>query len=322
MFDHVEMRRWILGCAGVALAVGCTKYDDSPAAGNTDESLARFQPISVALDEGYVLDTSSDYYVAGKGIELRNPNLTEIDTLKPQSVIYEFDQPQCVSSVSEECPDEGFRFIGVRYTAPADAGPPPTLDGETFLGPVGDPPVYELYTWFNNNPNGTHATTNPMVQPPEFWPQIYATWKGLNDQFPTPDLAIAAGYTAITFQMPDGRYTDCVPWPAGKGGMGYHFVKLDKVSYDPASVDPAAPQGLVYERKADGSWLLGAEEWFLWTSSNAPPPNIAGFNFDGPMPPHGPGQAEHYDLHAYVGYLNPDGLWTKWNRRVGCPFSE
>jgi hypothetical protein len=301
----------------------CTPYDDAPKGAPPPDSIDRFARITVALDEGYNVDTRSDYYVSEKGIELKNPGLTDLNPLQPQGVIYEFDQPQCDSAVALECPDRGYRFLGVRYTAPADDGSsPPELEGQVFGGPVDDPPVWELYKWVDGNPNGEYAPTNPNIVVPEWWPGIFETWRQMNEIYPTPTEAMAAGFLNFVAQLPNGQFTSCVVNPFGVGGMGYHYVLLERIKYDIESVEPLAPQGLVYQQRPDGTWVLGAIEWFLWASPGGPHPEVAGFRFDGPMPGHGPGQAEHYDLHAYVAYINPDGLWTKWNRRITCPFSQ
>jgi hypothetical protein len=308
-------------CSAIAIA-GCARYDDSPSQDVPPDSIDRFASISVAFDEGYDVDLRTDYYVPEKGIELANPALVELHALRPQSVIYEFDQPLCDSSMSIECPDRGYRMVGVRYTQPAiDGEPPPMLEGQVFTGPVGDPPVWELYRWVVDNPNGEFASTNPNILVPPWWPSLFETWKAMSERYPTPNDAIADNYENFVAQLVNGIYTPCVFNPFGTGGMGYHYVLLPAIRHEPESVSPLTPQGLVYQLKADGTWVLGAIEWFLWASPGGPHPDIEGFPFDGPMPPHGPGQAEHYDLHAYIGYLNPDGLWTKWNRRVGCPYS-
>jgi len=48
-------------------------------------------------------------------------------------------------------------------------------------------------------------------------------------------------------------------------------------------------------------------------------PSLFGEPFDGPMEGHVPGQAVHYDLHAWVWKHNPAGELAHFNPDVNCP---
>lgn len=306
-----------------APACSAYDYDDSPRVGTASSGLARYTSLSAAAEDGYVLDMSdrqTDYFVPGKGIEIRNPKLTKLDADKPQSLLYEFGIAKCYEN---ECPDQGFNLVGARYVVPA-VGPPPQLLGQTMSGPVGEPPVYELYSWTKENPNGKHAATHPNLAMPAWWPEHFRTWRDLANKYPTPDAARAGGYQFMFAERPDGTLADCVynRIPRRRAGtMGYHWMKIDEITYDPASVIPTKPAGLLYFQKQDQSWVLGGVEYLLW-AARQPVPNIYGESFDGPMAGHQATQPEHYDMHTYPGYLNPDGVFTTWNIAAACPLSR
>lgn len=306
-------------------AQACSAYDvdDTPHVGTASSGLARYTSLSVAADDGYELDMTdrqTDYFVPGKGIEVRNRKLTKLDENKPQALLYEFGIAKCYEN---ECPDQGFSLVGAKYTVPA-GGPVPELFGQKFSGPVGDPPVYELISWTKENPNGKYAATHPNLHAPEWWPEHFRTWRDLANKYPTPDAARAGGYQFMFAERPDGTLADCVynRIPRRRAGsMGYHWMRLDLISTDPKSVIPTAPAGLLYFQKEDQSWILGGLEYLLW-AARQPTPTVYGEQFDGPMAGHQATQPEHFDLHTYPGYLNPDGVFTTWNVGAACPLSK
>lgn len=302
---------------------GVYDYDDSPHIGTVAQGLKRYEAMTNAVEDGYLVDMmprQTDYFVPGKGIEIHNPKNVLLDPDKPQSLLYEFGIVRCYLN---ECPDEGYVLVGARYTQPA-TGPVPELFGQKFTGPVGDPPVYELISWTKENPNGKYAPTHPNLHAPVWWPEFFKTWRDLANKYPTPDAAKAGGYSFMFAERSDSTLADCVYNRIPRmraGSMGYHWQKLDLISADPASVIAVAPAGLLYFQKEDFSWTLGGLEYVL-LASRQPIPNVYGELFDGPMPGHQKTQPEHFDLHVYPGYLNPDGVFTTWNMAATCPLTK
>lgn len=313
---------------GLVSASGCGVYDyEDPPSSKQALGLAKYEELTAAHLDGYVVDMSdrrTDYFVPGRGIAVYNPKYTALDGEKPQALLYEMGVIKCLQY---ECPNEGYKLVGYYYSQPASSGPPPSLFGQTFEGPVGDPPVYELTVWAKENPNGKYARENPTVQPPEWWPEHFRTWRELADKYPTPDAAAAGGYSFFFAERPDGELADCVynRVPAagqrGQGAMGYHWQRIDLLSRDPASIVPTLPAGLLYFQKDDLSWILGGLEYVL-LAARQPTPTLYGIIFDGPMAGHQRTQPEHFDLHTYPGYLNPDGVFTTWNRAAECPLTK
>jgi hypothetical protein len=310
-----------IAMALTSLSCDAYEYDDSPRIGRAASGLERYRSMMLAAKEGYILDMTdrqTDYFVPGRGVEVKNPKYTALDVDKPQSLLYEFGIAKCQEL---ECPDEGFVLVGVRYTVPANGQPPPQLLGQTFTGPVDDPPVYELISWIKDNPNGKHASTHPSLYAPEWWPEHFRTWRDLANKYPTPDAAKAGGYEFMFAERPDGTLADCVYNRNGFGTMGYHWMRIEMISRDPASIIPTAPAGLLYFQREDRQWVLGGLEYLLW-AARQPTPKLYGYDFDGPMGGHQRTQPEHFDLHTYPGYLNPDGVFTTWNSAAGCPLSK
>lgn len=310
----------VISCISVP---ACNEYDDAPRVATATSGLTRYQSMTAAHDDGYELDMTdrmTDYFVPGKGIEIRNAKYTELDPDKPQGLLYEFGLIKCYTF---DCPDEGFNLVGARYTVPA-TGPVPELFGQKFTGPVGNPPVYELISWTKDNPNGKYADTHPNLSVPDWWPEVFKTWRDIATKFPTPEAAAAGGYQFMFAERPDGTLADCVynRFPGRReGSMGYHWMILKDINYDPASVIATAPQGILFFQKQDLTWIVGGLEYLLW-AARQPTPTLYGELFDGPMAGHQATQPEHFDIHIYPGYLNPDGVFTTWNHATKCPLSK
>jgi hypothetical protein len=67
--------------------------------------------------------------------------------------------------------------------------------------------------------------------------------------------------------------------------------------------------------------LVGVEYVrFLFGSdpTSAPPIELFGRQFDGPMPGHFPGMPWHQELHVWVWANNPDGTFARWNPAISC----
>lgn len=308
---------------GSSAACSVIEYDDSPRIATSAQGIMRYQSLTAAIADGFEVDMmkrQTDYFVPGKGIELPNRTHVALDPDKPQSLLYEFGIEKCFIL---ECPDAGYVLVGARYTAPA-TGPVPEMFGQKFSGPVGNPPVYELYSWTKENPNGKYAPTHPNLHAPAWWPEHFRIWREMATKYPTPDAAAADGYQFAFAERPDGTLADCVydRLPRKRpGAMGYHWQHIKQVSTDPASVKETDPPGLLYFQKEDLTWILGGLEYLLW-AARQPIPNVYGVLFDGPMAGHQVTMPEHFDLHSYPGYLNPDGLMSSWNMAATCPLSK
>lgn len=119
--------------------------------------------------------------------------------------------------------------------------------------------------------------------------------------------AEAAGYE---------RFGDCMSGPQGAQGVHYRHV----ATIGDPGLDPAAPELLMYEPRADGTLRLIGAEWIVFQQAwhdagNAPAPVLFGREFslnttllDEPF----------YALHLWVWQYNPLGLFANWNPLVTC----
>lgn len=123
-----------------------------------------------------------------------------------------------------------------------------------------------------------------------------------------------AKYKDVNVAIADGYLpTDhCVDQPGS--GMGYHYFHPELAS--DLETDPLRPELLIYAPHGDGRKLV-AVEWFQ-ADVGQEHPSIFGVPFDGPMDGHEPGMPVHYDLHAWIWFNNPDGVFTAWNPRISC----
>lgn len=113
------------------------------------------------------------------------------------------------------------------------------------------------------------------------------------------DNAMAAGWNE--------RLTPCLSSP--DGGMGYHY---GKVPFD-ASVDPLAPEALLYEPRGNGTLHLVAVEYIVPLPLSTTPPTLFGQTF------HRNDGAGIWALHLWLFKPNPSGLFADWNPNVTCP---
>jgi hypothetical protein len=139
---------------------------------------------------------------------------------------------------------------------------------------------------------------------------LTAQFKGLN--LKTAQQLLEARTASVKYQdinkaFKDGYEDINVVLP----NMGYHFMKLRFVD---SVFDPKKPELLVYNKRADGSFELGAVEYAVPISltPNAPPQGFGG-------------SADVWDyntafglwtLHAWVWKFNPDGVFSPMNSRV------
>jgi hypothetical protein len=95
--------------------------------------------------------------------------------------------------------------------------------------------------------------------------------------------------------------------------MGYHFMKTEFVD---AVFDPKKPELLVYNKKEDGSFELGAVEYAVPidpNSPNTPPDGFTGINDEWDFNTLNTGL---WTLHAWVWKNNPDGVFKMTNPLV------
>jgi hypothetical protein len=133
--------------------------------------------------------------------------------------------------------------------------------------------------------------------------------------------AISAHYQSEDRAIADGfaRTDHCVAAPE-LGGMGYHYVNVDRVD---TRLEPGRPEVVLYRDGANGERVLTGIEYVVVDrdqdlSTDDDRPRVWGHDFDGPMPGHEPGMPVHYDLHVWAWEENPDGAWATWNRNVHC----
>lgn len=131
-------------------------------------------------------------------------------------------------------------------------------------------------------------------------------------RFHRVDAAIEAGYQ-LGYR---GLVTGCIAHPTD-GAMGYHYFNGDL--FDDPSVDPEAPEGLVYEPGPNGKLRLVAVEWVvpksLWEDAgNEGAPSVLGMDMHILNP-----ALNWYIMHAWVWKNNPSGIFEDWNPEVNCP---
>lgn len=134
--------------------------------------------------------------------------------------------------------------------------------------------------------------------------------------------AVTARYNSVAKAVADGftPTEECAAIP-GVGGMGYHYVNLDRVL--DGVVDPDRPDILLYMEDDNGNLRLAGLEWIAIDedqdlTTDAGRPSLFGRAFDGPMPGHELGAPIHFDLHAWVWEANPNGTFAPWNSAVTC----
>ena len=130
-------------------------------------------------------------------------------------------------------------------------------------------------------------------------------------RFHRVEAAMDAGYA---------RVSPCVSHPV-LGAMGFHYANFGLVD---ATVDPAAPEILVYAPQKNGKLKLVAVEFMVaaapWDAQHSSPPMLAGQVFDdhrAPAARHGI-PIPHYDLHVWVWQHNPSGMFFPFNPTVSC----
>ncbi len=128
------------------------------------------------------------------------------------------------------------------------------------------------------------------------------------------DAAVAAGYSV---RVADINGVTCIAQP-GAGAMGVHM--LNPALLD-TTIDPDAPELLVYEPQNDGLKLVALEYLVFkdaWDATHSAPPALFGQEFPVTASPNRYGLPSFYALHAWIWKENPSGLFSAWNPRVDC----
>jgi hypothetical protein len=145
---------------------------------------------------------------------------------------------------------------------------------------------------------------SPMSTDPETQ-LILAKVRRATAKYQDVDVALADGY------VPSGP---CVEVP-GLGVMGTHYVNFPLL-LDP-TVDELTPEVLLYVETPAGPRLVGVE--YVAISTGQPAPVLFnGVVMHGPMPGHGPGEPDHFDLHVWLWHGNPDGIFEEFNQYLEC----
>jgi hypothetical protein len=121
--------------------------------------------------------------------------------------------------------------------------------------------------------------------------------------FHSIDGAVAAGYAASV--------TNCIAH-AEHGAMGFHHTNRALLD---GKLEEERPEILIYERKADGGYVLNGVEYIVPYSvlpRTAPPPMIFGQQLK-----HADGLQLWY-LHVWIWKHNTNGVFADWNPDVSC----
>jgi hypothetical protein len=128
--------------------------------------------------------------------------------------------------------------------------------------------------------------------------------------------AATAKYQDVNVALADGYVPSgpCVAVP-GLGVMGIHYVNFPLV-LDP-TVDELTPEILLYV-ETEARPRLVAVEYFAESTGQPAPVLFNGVEMHGPMPGHGPGEPDHFDLHVWLWQGNPDGIFEEFNQYLEC----
>ncbi|MYZ49696.1 hypothetical protein [Propylenella binzhouense] len=151
------------------------------------------------------------------------------------------------------------------------------------------------------------------------------------------NVALAEGYVRDPMNVCDTA--EMMGKPAALGGMGIHFVRMDRLGITAPPnprvdgtgtyTDFRAPAVLIYEPQADGSLELVAVENLVFASAwkaagNDAPPSFQGVAYDrmADDPATAIDEAHmfepHYDRHVWIWRENPNGVYAQFNPNVTC----
>ena len=127
----------------------------------------------------------------------------------------------------------------------------------------------------------------------------------------------------------------CIYYGDLEGGVPQKFDptkpgEMTQISYTNLmddALDPAKPEGLIYEQTMDGGYKLAAAVYMLQAGPETKRPKLFGQEFEGPVVAEKSTPLQKinltvYDLHVWFWRENPDGLFTRTNPDLPCQFDS
>jgi hypothetical protein len=129
--------------------------------------------------------------------------------------------------------------------------------------------------------------------------------------------AQAAGYGG---PLEDLAGITCITSP-GVGVMGVHYVNGGLVG--DATLDPTAPEVLVYQPLPNGKLRLVAAEYVVFLAAwqaagNTGTPRLFGQPMRFINAPNRYGLPPFFEIHAWIWMNNPSGMFQDWNPSGSC----
>lgn len=102
-----------------------------------------------------------------------------------------------------------------------------------------------------------------------------------------------------------------------EGAMGIHMLDTRPNGRLDATLDPANPEALLYEKRNNGTFKLTGVEYIV--AQSVPQPQLYGQWFaDTNLGRFGDPNTNVWTLHAWIWKPNPGGMFDPWNTRVSC----
>jgi hypothetical protein len=149
-----------------------------------------------------------------------------------------------------------------------------------------------------------------------------ATIRAASSQYHRFEVAEADGWIKIPIPQPDGSVLElgCIEHPT-EGAMGTHYILPERFDAD---LNLEEPEVLLYVERPNGELRLVGVEYVIpaaaWASDD--PPEFLGQQLKykttvgtTPVDP-------YWEVHAWVWYNNPSGVFADWNPRISCPPAE
>jgi len=121
------------------------------------------------------------------------------------------------------------------------------------------------------------------------------------------DVALGNGYRPLP---------RCIESTDGSGALGLEYLQLRRAR--DRQINLLQPEQLFYEEQPNGGPPVLVGVGYLVPDEGQKPPNSPLGHLDGPIPGQFRGEATHFELHAWVGRENPDGVLAFFNPNVKC----
>ena len=143
---------------------------------------------------------------------------------------------------------------------------------------------------------------------------------GATARYHAPSVATDDGYALPGEEVGSGLLSKCVnnpEFPEQPGAMGFHWINFGLVD---ETLDPAAPEVLVYEPTENGRLRLVAMEYVVFAGAvpDGEPPELFGRELTLVPAPNRYGLPAFYQVHVWLWKHNPHGLFADHNPRVTC----